>query len=137
LQKSYSLSVKKEDSFMTFRLLALCLCFINGISNATPFLPDTDDVPLMADLSPCNDDTQGLFSAPVGRIVSLVVSGKTSWNYVSNFYEQSLRNLGWQPALVSTSKNVLEFSRGTEKLTITEIKNRNGILFLRFDYVEG
>lgn len=122
---------------MMLRVFIFCLCLMHTLSYATHFVPGTEDIPLMEELTPCGNEVQGLFSTPEGRIVSLVVSGKTSWSYVSNFYEQSLKNLGWEKVQVCSSHNILEFKRHLEKLTLTEIKNRNGILFLRVDYVEN
>ena len=122
---------------MRIQLLLLCALLKGTFSYAATFVPDTDDVPLMSELSPCDDTVQGLFSAPEGRIVSFVVKGKTDWIHVSNFYEQSLKNLGWEVVFTSSSQRYTEFKRNSEKLTIHAMKGRNGILFVRFDYVEG
>lgn len=122
---------------MRIQLFLFCAVLKGTFSFGATFIPGTDDIPQMFELSPCDDEMQGLFSAPEGRIVSLVLKGKTDWVRVSTFYEHSLKNLGWEIVFASSSQKYIEFKRNAEKLTLSTVKNRNGILFVRFDYVEG
>lgn len=120
------------------KYVLIILALIATQTLAGNFVPGTEDVPLMSELKECNKETQALFSAPEGRIASVVMSGKAQWKHVVNFYESSLKNLGWELLKTPSSKKVLAFKRnGKEKLTITFIKDTNNILFLRFDFVEG
>ncbi len=90
----------------------------------------------MGPLKECDPETQSLFSSPEGRIVSVVARGKVTWQILMHFYEQSLKNLGWKSIPSPSCKKDLVFQREKETLTIAQIKDRNGILFVRFDYVE-
>ena len=111
---------------------------VAGVSFAETFVSGTEDIPMMEGFAECDPETQGLFSAPEGRIVSVVARGKSSWDKVLTFYDTSLKNLGWScPKTLSAKKSMVFNRNGKEKLTISFIKESNGILFIRFDFVEG
>jgi hypothetical protein len=121
---------------ITFLALLLFMV-VSTASPAVTFISGTEDIPLMAPLKECDPKTQSLFSSPEGRIISLVARGKVAWHTLTHFYEPSLRNLGWKSLPSGSFRKELVFQREKETLTITQIKDRNGILFVRFDYVEG
>ena len=52
-------------------------------------------------------------------------------------YYQSLKNLGWRCLKHKPNQQILTFIREKEKLTITLLKSRNNISFVRFDLVEN
>jgi hypothetical protein len=117
--------------------LILLLIALSTSSLALTFVSGTEDIPLMETLKECDPETQSLFSSPEGRIISVVARGKVTWHTLTHLYEQSLKNLGWKNEPPASCRKALVFQRDKETLTITQIKDRNGILFVRFDYVEG
>lgn len=123
---------------MTRLLIFICMLFFSLTAEARVFfLSGTEDVPLMDELKESDPETQSLFSAPSGRILSTTASGKTDWRRVMNYYNQSLPNLGWKAIGTPAHKKMIGFKRGSEKLTITLLKFRNNIVFVRFDLVQS
>ena len=71
--------------------------FAAGIQSATAedkFFSAIEDLPLMDGLSEV-DGVGVIFDSPSGRIVELLSIGEVNKNVVSNFYSQTLPQLGW------------------------------------------
>ena len=86
---------------------------------AQTFLPGTEDIPLMKDLT--NVEETASFDNPSERLVLISAETKIPPKSVFQFYSQSLGNLGWQEIKPHF------FKRGNDSFTI-EI-NQNQVQF--------
>lgn len=91
---------------------------------AVTFVPGTEDVPLMAGLTPLREG--GLtFDKPEGRIVQAVAKGAVARMAVRRFYRASLHALGW------TRIGADRWSREGERLKV-DIRGHDGDLSIAF-----
>ena len=88
----------------------LLLVLIFSVSAFADFLPGTEDIPAMDDMT-FSDDVLS-FDAPEGQI--LIISGTTKRTpaEVNRFYKTNLSALGW------TAQGRGKFTRGTDSLKI-------------------
>ena len=77
---------------------------------AQSFLPGTEDIPLMNELTQVEETAS--FDSPAERMVLISAQTKKNKNDVLKFYKQTLTNLGWQ------IKNNNQFERGSDSLVI-------------------
>ena len=89
-----------------------CFLLVMGlaVSARADFLPGTEDIPALDDMTFSEDVLS--FDVPEGQI--LIVSGTTNQTRtdIERFYETNLTALGWQ------KKTVSKFVRGNDQLSI-------------------
>ena len=75
-------------------LLTLLCLLMTGVRVYADFLPGTDDIPLMDELSlPESDDFS--FDTPAGQILIFEAQTTQSATAVRSFYDNTLTALGW------------------------------------------
>ncbi len=94
-----------------------------GSASAQQFVPGTEDVPLMRELSPVKD-SDIVFDKPEGRIIEASARGKVTKAAVRSFYASTLPQLGWR---VSGDA----WTRETETLHL-DFAGRDGDLWVTF-----
>jgi len=94
-----------------FALFMLALAPLFAAAATGNFLAELEDLPLAPGLVEAPGGL--LFDTAGGRIVEAHASGEIAADQVRQFYEQSLRQLGWQ------SLGPLQFRRDNEILKIT------------------
>jgi len=104
--------------------LLLCLTIPLAAAFAGTFVPGTEDVPLMAGLTPVTGSSL-VFDKPEGRIVEAQASGKVTRAAARAFYGASLPQLGW------TAAGADAWRREGEVLRL-DYREERGILTLGF-----
>lgn len=94
----------------------------------TVFLEGIDDVPVMQGL---DEDTDAgvVFDKPSGRIVEAVAAGKVPAARVTEFYEQTLPELGWTRLKAKGAGPT--FQRDDEQLDL-RISRKDGLTVIHF-----
>jgi len=106
--------------------LLLALLLLSAVpAAAEEFVPGTEDLPLMKELSPVKG-TDLVFDKPEGRIVEATARGKVTRKAVETFYAATLPQLGWKPAVSADS-----WTRETEALQL-DFGGRDGDLWVTF-----
>jgi hypothetical protein len=106
--------------------LAIGLLFLGALpASAEEFVPGTEDLPLMRELSPVKG-TDLVFDKPEGRIVEATARGKVTRKAVESFYAATLPQLGWKPAPSAGT-----WTRETETLHL-DFSGRDGDLWITF-----
>ena len=109
-------------------ILALLFLFVPLSGRAESFgpgyVPGTEDVPLMPGLA-AEAGAALIFDKPQGRIVEAAARGAVSRHAVLAFYQQSLPQLGWQPA------GERRFQRDGERLSL-DFDGSDGNLLVGF-----
>ena len=75
-------------------LFLAMLLFMVGVTAQGLFFSAIDDLPLMDDLNEVESGTM-VFDSPSGRIVEALSSGKVNRQRVTQFYSETLPQLGW------------------------------------------
>ncbi len=94
-----------------------------GSASAQQFVPGTEDVPLMRELSPVKD-SDIVFDKPEGRIIEASARGKVTKAAVRSFYASTLPQLGWKASGES-------WTRETETLHL-DFAGHDGDLWVTF-----
>ncbi|HTS92497.1 MAG TPA: hypothetical protein VMG55_10880 [Stellaceae bacterium] len=106
--------------------LAIAMLFLGALPvSAEEFVPGTEDLPLMKELSPVKG-TDIVFDKPEGRIVEASARGKVTRKAVETFYAATLPQLGWKPGASAGA-----WTRETEVLHL-DISGRDGDLWVTF-----
>ena len=109
------------------RLVALiCPLILSGLVGSIPAAAAQQDrwagdVPIMDGLV-VEPELGFAFDSPSGRIVMIFVSTNLSAEDLHNFYDSALAGLGW-------SGGQGEWRRGSEKLSIEQVKTAAGMLW--------
>ena len=88
LMKPMQLSLKSTSLLLTL------LLFMGDVTAQGLFFSAIDDLPLMGGLNEVEGGTM-VFDSPSGRIVEALSSGKVSRQRVTQFYSETLPQLGW------------------------------------------
>ena len=111
---------------LLMKLLFAGLLIISSLCSAKTFVSGTDDIPMMEGFKECDPETQGLFSVPEGRIVSVVARGRNNWNKVVTFMKLPLKTWGGSLKVLHP-RNPFVSKETAEKINHHVSKENNGI----------
>ena len=111
---------------LSFGFVLALVMNLQATDTDTSYLQILSDVPLAPGLS-MEDDSQVDFDTADGRIAEAIAFGPTELQAVKEFYQESLRALGW--AQVSAKKWL--FKRDEEQLELN-FKEANGTVEVHF-----
>lgn len=107
-------------------ILLTLIVSVNSCSNKTfsknstnikeSFLSNNSDIPLFFDFDIIDEETLD-FDSSSGNISHITYKSNAKISDIVKFYENNLKNLGWQQ--IDKSKNHLSFNRGSEILKIS------------------
>ncbi len=97
----------------------LLICFfiaLSSLARGADFLPNFEDIPLMDNVA-IVEQNGFIFSVPEGKISEVFVSSDSvSRRQFQKFYEETLKELGWN--LIDSGRKEQVFQRNDEKLKI-------------------
>jgi hypothetical protein len=101
---------------LLFAIIPLSLCS----ARATVFISGLEDLPLINGLEE-RLESSVIFDSPQGRVVEVIASGVMQQEIVSDFYQNTLPQLGW------TKLNEDRYQREGETLSLEFIRNGSSL----------